>query len=78
MDKKKNALIEQWKRDSLTLSLVVAVLKRDVQGIMDNSMESHCEDDNETLHQLNRVLALLTDDGELASYARLVLVEDVD
>lgn len=71
-------MIEQWKRDSLTLSLVVAVLKRDIQGIEDNSMEAHNEEDNETLHQVKRILDLLTDDEYLAEYARLVLVEDVD
>ncbi len=71
-------LVEQWKRDSLTLSLVVAVLKRDIKGIEDNSMAEHCVEDNETLFQEKRILDLLTDDEYLADYARLVLVEDVD
>ena len=73
-----NKLIEQWKRDSLTLSLVIAVLKRDIKGIEDDSMASHCVEDNETLFQEKRILELLTDDEYLADYARLVLVEDVD
>ncbi len=78
MDKINDELIEQWKKDSLTLSLVVAVLKRDIKGIMDDGMERHSEEDNETLHQLNRILGLLTDDEELSYYAHLVLVEDID
>lgn len=69
-------LVEQWKRDSLTLSLVVAVLKRDIKGIEDCDRK---EDWMETAKQQEeRILELLTDDEYLADYARLVLVEDVD
>lgn len=72
-------LVEQWKRDSLTLALVCAVLKRDIEG-MESSTNPKClsEVDEETIYQLKRVLNLLTDDEALADYAHIVLVEDVD
>lgn len=72
-------LVEQWKRDSLTLALVCAVLKRDIEG-MESATNPKClsEVDEETIYQLKRVLNLLTDDEALADYAHIVLVEDVD
>ena len=69
-------LVEQWKRDSLTLSLVCAVLRRDIRGIEERSLQEEWME--EALHQEKRILDLLTDDKYLAEYARLVLVEDVD
>ena len=72
-------LVEQWKRDSLTLALVVAVLRKDIED-MESSTNPKClsEVDEETIYQLKRVLSYLTDSEALADYAHIVLVEDVD
>ncbi len=78
MDKINDTLIEQWKKDSLTLSLVVAVLKRDIKGLEEDCHPIKEGWEEEALRQEKRILGLLTDDEELSYYAHLVLVEDID
>ncbi len=74
MDNRK--INEEYRKDSLTLSLVVAILRRDIKGIEDDPRPEEWM--KEALHQEQRILELLTDEDYLAEYAKTVLVEDVD